>query len=377
METSDIAALLEHELLGIATWIYLAALGFVLLGFVGRKIVSLVFGHLNRLTEKTRIPFDNMLIKALVRPLEWSVVVGGVFAAIFLFPLPTEPIDIERFFGALLSAWVGGMMIWFGLRLVNGLMDWWGAKAALTESKLDDQLVPIVRRSLKVFLVLIGGMLILQNLGYSVLSLLTGLGIGGAALALASKDAISNLFGSIVVFLDKPFQVGDWIEIGGLEGTVEEVGLRTTRIRTFANSLITVPNSLFSTTAINNWSRMRKRRIMMTVGITYDSPPEKVDGLVLRIRELIAGNEKLHGDFYLVNLDKFGPSSLDIFVYCFTRSTVWGEFLQAKQEFMLDIMRSVRDAGLEFAFPTQSVHIESLPPRFEAALALQGRRGEP
>lgn len=361
MEWSDIRAFFSYQIMGLAAWNYLAALGFILLGFLGRKIVSLVLGRLALLTEKTRFPLDEIMIKALARPLEWSAVMAGIFAAIFLFPLPTDPVNIERFFSALLSAWVGGFVIWFGLRLINGLMDWWADKAALTESKLDDQLVPIVRRSLKVFLVLIGGMLILQNLGYSVLSLLTGLGIGGVALALASKDAIANLFGSVVVFLDKPFHVGDWIEIGSIEGTVEEVGLRTTRIRTFANSLITVPNAQFTTTAVNNWSRMNKRRIMMTVGVTYGSTPEKVDELVVRIRELIAANEKLHDDFFLVNLDKFGPSSLDIFIYCFTRSTVWGEFLQAKQEFMLEIMRAVRDLGLGFAFPTQSIHVESLP----------------
>ncbi len=363
MEWSDITTLLERRLFGLDTWVYLAALGFVLLGFVGRKLVSLVLGRLGRLTEKTKIPFDEILIKALGKPLEWSAVVAGVFAAIFLFPLPTEPIDLERFFGALLSAWVGGVVVWFGLRLVNGLMSWWAQKAAQTDSRLDDQLVPIVRRTLKVFLVLVGGMLILQNLGYSVLSLLTGLGIGGVAIALASKDAIANLFGSIIIFLDKPFQVGDWVEIGDLEGTVEEVGLRTTRIRTFANSLITVPNAQFSTTAINNWSLMKKRRIMMTVGITYGSTPEQIEKLIGSIRELIAGNGKLHDDFFLVNLDKFGPSSLDVFIYCFTRSTVWAEFLQTKQDFMLEIMRAVRAAGLDFAFPTQSIHVESLPER--------------
>jgi MscS family membrane protein len=192
-------------------------------------------------------------------------------------------------------------------------------------------------------------------------SLLAGLGIGGVAIALASKDTVANLFGSLVIFLDKPFQIGDWIEMGSIEGTVEEVGLRTTRVRTFANSLITIPNAKFTTEAVNNWSRMKKRRIKMTVGLTYDATPDKVEEAVLRIREIIAADEKIRNDFYLVNFDNLGPSSLDLFVYCFTETTNWAEFLQAKQEFLLKIMRAVEELGLEFAFPTQTLHVESLP----------------
>jgi MscS family membrane protein len=198
-------------------------------------------------------------------------------------------------------------------------------------------------------------------MGYSVGSLLAGLGIGGFAVAMASKDTVANLFGSLVIFLDKPFQIGDWIEMESTEGTVEEVGLRTTRIRTFANSLVTVPNLLFTSHTVNNWSRMKKRRIKMTIGITYSTSAKKVDELVNRIRQLIENDEHIRNDFYLVNFDSFGPSSLGIFVYCFTATTNWADFLQAKQEFMLNIMDCVKELGLEFAFPTQSIHVESLP----------------
>ncbi|MBN1758779.1 MAG: mechanosensitive ion channel family protein [Chitinispirillaceae bacterium] len=128
----------------------------------------------------------------------------------------------------------------------------WMERAKRTESKLDDQLIPIVRRSSKVFFFVIGVVLVLQNMGYSVGSLIAGLGIGAVAIAMASKDTVANLFGSLMIFLDKPFHIGDWIEMGSIEGTVEVVGLRTTRIRTFANSLITMPNSMFTTGAINN-----------------------------------------------------------------------------------------------------------------------------
>jgi MscS family membrane protein len=250
------------------------------------------------------------------------------------------------------------LVIWALVRMVDRLCAWWEEKAKETETKLDDQLVPIVRQGLKAFLYIVGIVFIIQNLGYSVTSLVAGVGLGGAALALASQDTVANVFGSIVIFFDKPFQIGDWIAMGTTEGTVEDVGLRTTRVRTFANSLVTVPNALFTKNSVTNWSLMKKRRIKMNIGITYSASPEKVDALVQKIRSIIQEDDNFHHDFFLVNFDNFGPSSLDIFIYCFTKSTVWAEFLQTKQEFMLKIMHAVKDLGLEFAFPTQTVYLE-------------------
>jgi MscS family membrane protein len=359
MET--ILQFFKVEFLGIALWVYLASLGAIVVGFAGKKLVGVIFRRLETLTEKTAVEFDDIFIHALAKPVEWAVVLGGFFVALLILPLPTEPVDLERFVSAMLSSVSLVLVVWFCTRLVDGIANWWSKKAELTESRLDDQLVPIVRKSLRAFLYVIGVVLILQNLGYSVSSLLAGLGIGGLAMAMAAKDTVANLFGSLVIFLDKPFQVGDWIEMSNVEGTVEEIGLRTTRIRTFANSVISVPNSAFTTDPVNNWSRMKKRRIKMSIGVTYSTPSSKLNDLVNEIRQLIADNPKIRNDFYLVNFDNFGPSSLDVFIYCFTETTNWAEFLQAKQEFMLSIMDKVESLGLSFAFPTQSIHVESFP----------------
>jgi MscS family membrane protein len=367
----QILTFFQYKLLNIPVWIYLASLFSILIGFIGKKLVSLAFKRLEKLTEKTSVVFDDILVDALSKPAQWAVALGGIFLALMLLPIPKEPVDIDRFVKAVLSAISLSLLIWFIVRMVDGICDWWGEKATETESRLDDQLVPVVRKSLKSFTYIVGAVLILQNMGYSVQSLLAGLGIGGLAMAMASKDTVANLFGSIVIFLDKPFQIGDWIETSKVEGTVEEIGLRTTRIRTFANSLITMPNAAFTTESVNNWSKMKKRRIKMSIGVTYDTKPEKLDALVKGIRELINENPKIRNDFYLVNFDNFGPSSLDIFIYCFTETTIWAEFLQAKQEFMLDIMRLINKMGLSFAFPTQSVHIESIPGE---PVALAGQR---
>jgi MscS family membrane protein len=341
--------------------VYLAAFGAIFIGFLGKKMVALIIGHFIKLTQKTKFAFDDVLFTALSKPAEWAVMIGGLYVALSILPIPNKPVDVKKFIEAAVNGTVVALVVWFAIRLVDGLADLWVEKAKDTDSKLDDQLVPIVRRSSKVFFFVIGIVLVLQNMGYSVGSLLAGLGIGGVAIAMASKDTVANLFGSLVIFLDKPFHIGDWIEMSDVEGTVEEVGLRTTRIRTFANSLVTIPNSLFTTKAINNWSRMKKRRIKMTVGVTYDTSPEKLNELVNAIRSIIKEDDKIHNDFYLVNFDNFGPSSLDLFIYCFTVTTNWAEFLQAKQEFMLKIMGVVSTLGLSFAFPTQSVHVESLP----------------
>jgi MscS family membrane protein len=362
---------LTQDAYGIEVWVYFASLGSIIAGFIGKRITTALLARLNRLAGKTKMQFDDILIDALMKPAQWASVLAGIFIALSILPLPEKPIDFHKFVAAMLSSSSLLLIIWFSLRLVDGIANWWEEKARETESKLDDQLVPIMRKSTKVFFYIIGFVLILQNLGYSVQSLLAGLGIGGLAVAMAAKDTVANLFGSVVIFLDKPFQVGDWIESGSTEGTVEEIGLRTTRIRTFANSLITVPNSAFTTDPVNNWSRMQKRRIKMSIGVTYNTSSDRLNRLVKDIRNLISSNDKMRDDFFLVNFDNFGPSSLDIFIYCFTITTNWAEFLQVKQDFMLDIMHTVEKNGLSFAFPTQSVHIESIPGE---PVALAGQR---
>jgi len=366
MPMDHLSSIIHYRFLTIELWIYAVAFGAVFAGFGGKKIASLVFGRFIKLSEKTRFAFDDIILTSLQKPVEWGVLAAGLYVALRILPLPQKAFDLQKLVTSLANGTTVALVIWFAIRLADGLTGLWEKQARKTESRLDDQLVPIVRRSSKVFFIITGVVLVLQNLGYSVGSLLAGLGIGGVAVAMASKDTVANLFGSIVIFLDKPFHVGDWIEMNGVEGTVEEVGLRTTRIRTFANSLITMPNSLFTTQAINNWSKMKKRRIKMTIGVTYDTSPEKLEALVAAIRRIITDDPALRNDFFLVNFDAFGPSSLDLFIYCFTVTTNWSEFLEVKQAFMLSIMRTVKELGLSFAFPTQSLHIERFPEGFSS-----------
>ena len=361
---------LEKELFG--TGVSVGQIGYVLLAIVVGLLLSWVI-HLLLSRVGKRAKQDSIrgaVLAALDGPLRWSIIVASVWIAYVIVTaddaqsvLTAEADDADaRFNYGLFLASELPLLMWFAARLTDRLTDIWGEKAESTEGTFDDQLVPVVKTLAKLLVFIVGLLAIIQNLGGEVGSVLAGLGIGGAAIALASKDTIANLFGSIVIFVDRPFQVGDWVEIGAQEGTVEAVGLRVTRIRTFANSLITVPNSALTTTAINNWSRMRKRRIKLTIGVTYSATPDQLEEGVKQIRAVLEGDERISQDFMLVNFTNFGASSLDIFIYAFTTTTRWDEYMAVRQELLLEFMRRFQDIGLSFAFPSQSLYIESMPP---------------
>ncbi|MBF0280783.1 MAG: mechanosensitive ion channel family protein [SAR324 cluster bacterium] len=359
METLEQFQFLQSQLLGISLIDIILAFSIILAGFFSRKIILLILGKLIHTADQSRFRYDGPFLESLSRPLGWITPMIAVYLASLILHLPSEPIDLNRFAAALFRAsWIL-LGIWMALRLYEVVCDIWGDLAARTETVLDDQLVPILRKSGRVFLVLLGLVLFVQNMGYSVGSLIASLGLGGAALALASKDTLANLFGSLVIFFDRPFQIGDWIEVEHIEGTVEDVGLRTIRIRTFSNSVITVPNSFFTTSIVNNWSRMEKRRIKMTIGLTYSTSAEQMKEAVKGIKTIILEDERLRHDFFLVNFTGFGASSLNILVYCFTKTTVWQEFMDIQEEFLLKIMLKLEDLGLDFAFPTQTLHLKT------------------
>jgi len=306
---------------------------------------------------------------AWVGPVRWMIAVLGAYVGIVGYHAWDGGADGVSAFLSKASA--GETNLFFlaelpfvttvALRLIDGFCDRWVVLAKSTADTFDDQLVPLVRQAGKATLLIAAILLGSQAVGWDITSLLTGLGIGGAAIALASKDTIANLFGSIVVFVDRPFQVGDWVELSGHEGTVEEVGLRTTRIRTFANSMITVPNSALTTSFINNWSRMKKRRIKLTIGVTYDANASQLRAAVAAIRDVLAKDPRIDQEFSLVNFTDFGSSSLDIFIYCFTTTTQWVEYMDVREDVLLKMMERLQALGLSFAFPSQSLYVESMP----------------
>ncbi len=334
----------------------LLAFIFVVGGFVLRAILNAIVSHrLMALAEKTETKADDLASEALINPLGLILPVVGVYLAIrTLLVVQPEWLDASDQVFRVVSILV---ITWTAFRLVDALAILLLELASRTSSRLDDQVVPLVRKALKTFLGILAFILIAQNLGYSVSGLLAGLGIGGLALAMAAKDTLANLFGSIMILIDRPFHVGDWITFSGGDGVVEEIGLRSTRIRTFAKTVVSIPNQALANATVENHSLMPKRRIKFNLGVTYDASVDQVSGLVTGIEHYLKENTDIDQEFMLVKFTTFNDSSLDLFVYCFTVTTDWTQHLAVRQDVNLRIMSMVEELGMSIAFPTQTVHL--------------------
>jgi MscS family membrane protein len=247
--------------------------------------------------------------------------------------------------------------VWTAFRLTDLTTKYLARKAEHTATKFDDLLVQMVSKSLKAFVLCIGVLTAAQAFSLPIAGLVGGLGIGGMALALASKDAISNLFGSFTVLTDRPFEVGDWIVTSDAEGTVENVGFRSTRIRTFYNSVVTLPNSLLTSTVVDNMGARQFRRIKTTLGLQYNTTPAQIDAFCEGIRELIRRHPSTRKDYFHVYFNGFGDSTLDILLYCFLDCSDWGIELREKHRLYNDILRLAERLNVQFAFPTRTLHL--------------------
>ena len=246
--------------------------------------------------------------------------------------------------------------------IVNRSIDFVGyrlkEKASKTESKVDDQLIPFAIDIAKVLTIVLGFIMILGNVfNVNVTALVTGLGIGGVAFALASKESLENLLGSFTIFFDKPFTVGDVVTLGGVTGTVEKVGFRSTRIRTFDKSIVTVPNKNIISSELDNLGVRPVRRVKFNIGLTYDTSVENIKNIVDDIQQLLNDHPMTNQDGKVRFLE-FGASSLDIMVLYYVDSPDWEVLIDAKQKINFDIIDIVNKYKCEFAFPSTSVYIE-------------------
>jgi len=375
MET--LQQLFAQTFLGISLGRFALAFAIFLFVLLLKKVIAHLFTRvLFPFVEKTESRYDDLFVLGLQKPAELLIVIGGLFLAVQVLQLPVAPVDVRRFAYALLKVLATFDVAWFVFNMVSLLEAYLGQWVSRTESTLDDHLLPFIRKSLRAFIIFLAALMTIQNLGYSISGLLASLGIGGLAVALAAKDTLANFFGSLMIILDRPFHLGDWVKAGDIEGTVEEVGFRSTKIRTFAKTLISVPNSVITNMAIDNFSRMPKRRIKLSVGVTYETTPEKMREAVTRIRAMLTSHPAIDQEFFLVNFTDFGASSLDIMVYCFTRTTVWGEYLEAREDVCLKIMEILEDLGLEIAFPSRSIYLRGNQDDLLPAPAAEPARGD-
>ena len=345
--------------LGPWTWAQLlSALAILVVAFVLRAIISSFLGQkLVALAERTETEADDIAAKAFIFPLGLVLPVTGLYFAVRI--LSRSVFDWPEAADTGYTVIMTLVVAWTLFRLIDAGALWFSEQAARTDSRLDDQIVPLLRKALKVFLFVLVFVLTVQNMGYSVSGLLAGLGIGGLAFALAAKDTLANLFGSVTILIDRPFQVGDWVTTDGADGTVEEIGLRSTRIRTFAKTLVSIPNQQMANATVENHSLMPKRRIKFTLGVTYGSTRAQLREAVERIEASLRNNPDIDQEFMLVKFTEFNASSLDLFIYCFTITTDWTKHLSVKQEVNLKTMEILEELGMEVAFPTRTVHLEA------------------
>ncbi len=340
----------------VAHWL-LAILALFVTVVAQRYIVRIFHNIAQKITSRTETQLDNVLLEAAERPGSMLIFVIGLLISVHLLNPPTDSFPIIALVdhaGRIISIVIG---VWFLWRLIQGLSVYFTARARETDSSLDDQLVPFIAKTLKIFLVLTAVLVVAQNMGYSISGLIASLGIGGIAIAMAAKDTIANIFGSIMILVDRPFRVGDWIKTSEFEGVVEEVGFRSTRIRTFAKTLVNVPNSSLANMVIDNIDARNVRRIKMRIGLTYDTSSAQMAAAITGIESILLNHPGVDQNYKLVKFDEFADSSLSIFLYYFSASKVWDEYLQVRQEVNMEIMKLLENMELEFAFPSQTVYL--------------------
>jgi MscS family membrane protein len=347
----------RDELFGIEYWQFIGVFLWLLLAFVLTKIFEYVIhNYIIKWTKKTTFKWDDTLLAHVRNPVE--VILISFILSITYTNLQL-PVEINFYIHNILRILISIGLVWLLYNLSDVFARYLTSFTASTTNQLDDQLIPLVRKTLRFFIVVMGVILILQNNGYNVASLIAGLGIGGLAVALAARETLANFFGSVTILLDKPFKVGDWVKIGSEEGTIEEVGFRSTRIRTFYNSLVSVPNSKVADTAIDNLGLRKYRRLKLMLGLTYSTTPTQMEAFVEGIKALVKSNEHIRQDYYEVHFNNFGPHSLDVLVYIFFDVPDWSTELQERHNFLLALLQLAKEVGVEFAFPTQTLHVDS------------------
>jgi len=344
---------LRRESFLLENWQWLGLVVLVLLAGIvdriGRIVLSII---LRRLAGRTRLEEEE--VTRFERP-------AGIVLGALVFQLLLPILGIKPDLRVLLDLAAGTLAtfagVWAAYRLVDVICGYIGERARKTDNRFDDMLVPLLRRTLKIFVTIIGLVYLASLMSEDLWGVVAGLSIGSLAVGFAARDSIENLFGTFTVLLDKPFQLGDWVVTDGLEGTVEEVGFRSTRIRTFYDSIISVPNRHFISSSVDNYGRRRYRRIKTMLSVTYDTPPEKVEAFCEGIREVLREHPYTRKDYYHVYLNNFSAASLDVLLYCFLECPDWGTELREKQRLYLDILRVAQELNISFAFPTQTIHV--------------------
>lgn len=338
------------------TWVgevFVVVLATMIVAYIAR----LVLKHLVKKTESTKTLWDDALFGALSRPLNLFILLVGLSFAAEVASAKSDVVLFDHV-AKVRDMGIIVLITWFLVSFIKrteyNLMD-----PMYTAKPLDTTTVKASGKVLRISVIVTGALIVMQSFGYSISGVLAFGGIGGLAVGFAAKDLLANFFGGLMIYLDRPFAVGDWVRSPekNIEGTVEDIGWRLTRIRTFDKRPLYVPNATFTQISVENPSRMLNRRIYETIGVRYDDSekiPAIIDAVKAMLREHPAIDQK---QTLIVNFNAFAPSSLDFFVYTFTKTTEWVLYHEIKQDVLLKILDIVGKHGAECAFPTSTVHV--------------------
>jgi MscS family membrane protein len=336
--------------------ILLAIFVFLIILFIRPLAVKLFITFLKKITTKTKTKYDDKIVVNIEKPLKFIFLVFGFYILVSLLYLNSKFINLS-----LASLAIYGFF-WIVLAIVESFQGIVYKAFYKITQELSNELAKFVIRIIKILIWVLAISSILSIWGINVTALIASLGIGGLAFALAAKDTAANLFGSIAIMVDKSIKVGDWVKVNGVEGIVEDIGMRTTKIRTFYKSIIAVPNSIVANTHIENFSRRDVRRIKITLGLTYNTTNAQIANIVKEIKQMLLSHQGIDkNQTMLVNFNNFADSAKEIFVYTFTNTSDWEEYLKIQEDIFYKINDIVLKNGSDFAFPSQSIYVESLP----------------
>ncbi len=341
------------EVLGQPLWKYGASLIYILLAFFGSKLLDrLVHRWLKRLTEKTETKFDDLLLELLHGPVKVVALVIFLHIGLNVFAWPP---GAKVWLSRLLILAVAGSLTYVAVKLVDLLIGVWQERPVSERDKaFRQQLIPVARKTGKAFVLVLAVLLTASNLGVNITSVLASLSIGGLAVGLAGQDTLANLFGAVAVYLDRPFYLGDRVRIEAVDGTVEAIGLRSTRIRNLDGHLVAIPNKIVGTAVITNISLRPNIKTEINIGLTYDTPPERVLRATQILHEIFGGDP--HTDDLIIGFNKFLDSSLNLLVIHYWKGTDYKAYMADLQRLNLRVKERFDAEGLNFAFPSQTVY---------------------
>lgn len=329
------------------------AIGIIIFFRIFSGSISYIIIRMFKWKEKNRKKIKE---SAFYKPLKTFFIVLGFYMAIVFLKFPLQIKDE-------LMIWVTKIfkiisVIVFAKGLANSFLNDSSLTKKMKErwnKKIEDSMFSFILKAIRGIIYTVAGFIVITELGFDLSGLVAGLGIGGVILTLAAQDTAKNLFGGLVVFIDKPFVVGDWIQMDTFEGTVEDITFRSTRIRTFENSVVNVPNSIISNASIINWSKMEKRRYKLNLIIELDTPLEKLERFKMTVQDMLQSREAIFDDSIIVKFDTIADNGLNVLICSYTDSVDYASYLAEKEDINYKIMKILQEENIELAYDTKTV----------------------